>query len=56
MKIITNQRLTKLFTHERLKKTNKSLKFSFKKSLELTKNCKSSLSNVVINERRNEKW
>ena len=31
-------------------------KFSFLKSLELTKNCKGKLSDVVINERRAEKW
>ena len=31
-------------------------KFSFAKSLELTKNCKGSLSEVIINERRDEKW
>jgi len=31
-------------------------KFSFAKSLELTKNCKGNLSDVVINERRAEKW
>jgi hypothetical protein len=31
-------------------------KFSFAKSLELTKNCKGTLSEVIINERRSEKW
>ncbi len=31
-------------------------KFSFAKSLELTKNCKGKLSDVIINERRTEKW
>jgi len=31
-------------------------KFSFAKSLELTKNCNGKLSDVVINERRTEKW
>jgi hypothetical protein len=31
-------------------------KFSFAKSLELTKNCKGKLSDEVINERRTEKW
>jgi len=30
--------------------------FSFSQSLELTKNCKGKLSDVVINDRRNEKW
>lgn len=37
-----------IFIDEKLNKTNKSLKFSFKKSLELTKNGKSSLSDEVI--------
>ena len=31
-------------------------RFSFKESLELTKDCKGSLSDLVIDERRNEKW
>ena len=31
-------------------------KFSFDKSLELTKNCKGTLSDVIIEERRKEKW
>jgi len=31
-------------------------KFSFAKSLELTKNCRGKLSDVVINERHTEKW
>lgn len=31
-------------------------KFSFQRSLELTKNCKGSLSELVIDERRKEKW
>lgn len=33
-----------------------SHKFSFAKSLELTKNCNGKLSEVVVNERRAEKW
>jgi len=42
---------------DEFKQTRKSKdKFSFAKSLELTKNCKGSLSEEVINERRNEKW
>ena len=31
-------------------------KFSFAKSLELTKNCKGKLSDEIVNERRAEKW
>jgi len=39
-------------------KPNRKLthKFSFAKSLELTRNCKGNLSDVIINERRTEKW
>lgn len=31
-------------------------RFSFAKSLRLTKNCKGTISDIIINERRNEKW
>jgi len=42
---------------EEIKTDKKSAKkFSFAKSLELTKNCKGNLSDLIVNERRSEKW
>ncbi len=51
----TPQRVLVIFLdkNEPISKTNH---FSFSESLELTKNCKGKLSDIVIEERRKEKW
>lgn len=49
-------RVLVVFLDEIKSKKKLSHKFSFAKSLELTKNCKGKLSDVVINERRSDKW
>jgi hypothetical protein len=42
---------------EEIKANNKSSnKFSFAKSLELSKSSKGSLSDLIVNERRSERW
>lgn len=50
------KRVLVVFIDEFNPKRKLSPKFSFAKSLELTKNCKGKLSEVIVNERRNEKW
>jgi len=45
-----------VFFDEYQPKTKTKRRFSFEESLELTKDCKGSLSDLVIDERRNEKW
>jgi hypothetical protein len=47
-------RVLVLFLEELLPK--KPHEFSFSQSLEITKDCKGKLSDVVIDERRTEKW
>ncbi len=49
-------RVLVVFIDEIKPKRKLTHKFSFAKSLELTKNCKGKLSDEVINERRTEKW
>ena len=45
-----------VFLEEYNPKKKFGTKFSFSKSLELTKNCKGKLSDEIVNERRTEKW
>lgn len=50
------QRVLVVFIDEYNPERIPSPKFSFAKSLELTKNCNGRLSDVVVNDRRAEKW
>lgn len=45
-----------VFYDEYQTKRHPERKFSFQRSLELTKNCKGSLSELVIDERRTDRW
>jgi len=49
-------RVLVVFVDEYKPKRKLKHQFSFAKSLELTQNCKGKLSDVIINERRTEKW
>ena len=49
-------RVLVVFMDEVNPKRKLATKFSFAKSLELTKNCNGKLSEVIVNERRTEKW
>lgn len=49
-------RVLVVFVDEVKPKRKLAHEFSFAKSLELTRNCKGNLSDVVIDERRTEKW
>lgn len=51
----TPQRVLIVFV-DKDKPVPKTEHFSFSESLELTKNCKGKLSDIVIEERRKEKW
>ena len=49
-------RVVVVFVEEYKPKHKIDNRFSFFKSLDLTKNCKGTISDLVVNERRNEKW
>jgi len=49
-------RVVVVFIDEYKQKKGKEHRFSFAKSLELTKNCKGTISDLIVEERRNEKW
>lgn len=50
------RRVLVVFIDEYKPQSKLESKFSFEKSLELTRNCKGKLSDVVVDERRQEKW
>jgi hypothetical protein len=50
-----SMRVLVVFIEEIKPKVEPGNKFSFTKSLELTKNCKGKLSDLIINERHSEK-
>lgn len=49
-------RVLVVFIDEYRPKKRLEHRFSFTQSLELTKNCKGTISDLIIDERRNEKW
>jgi len=56
MKFNQSMRVLVVFIEELNSKPKLKHQFSFSKSLELTKNCKGTISDLLVEERRNEKW